>query len=84
MSTRLHLKCDGCDAETHTERITRTFQSFNGRGYGFGRYHYPSIDDVVTPTGWVWSDPYTGCTYCPTCWKEIDSEQVDAAHEGAE
>lgn len=72
MSTRLHLKCDGCDAETHSERINKTFVSVSGRSYGLGSYRAPDIDAAVEPTGWVWSDPYTSCTYCPKCWDEIE------------
>jgi len=73
MSTRLHLKCDGCDAETHTERINKKFVSVSGKSYGFGAYVQPDIEATVAPTGWIWSDPYTSCTYCPKCWAEIES-----------
>lgn len=73
MSTRLHLKCDGCNAETHTERISKTFESFSGRSHGLGVWRSPNLDDAVAATGWIWSDPYTSCTYCPTCWEEIES-----------
>lgn len=79
MSTRLHLKCDGCFAETHTDRIARRFESFSGRGHGFGVRIKPDIDAAVEPTGWIWSDPYTGCTYCPECWSKIESGEEDAA-----
>lgn len=82
MSTRLHLKCDGCNAETHTERISKRFVSVSGRSYGFGVRHQPDLDDAVAPTGWVWSDPYTSCTYCPKCWDEIeDGERVAEARQ---
>ena len=72
MSTTIHMRCGGCDAEKEVP-ICRTLQSFSGRGYGFGAYHTPTLDKVTEVTGWVWADPYTGCTYCPECWKEIDS-----------
>lgn len=78
MSTRLHLKCDGCDAETHSERINKTFVSVSGRSYGFGSYRMPDIDAAIEPTGWVWSDPYTSCTYCPACWTSIEAKERDA------
>ena len=26
---------------------------------------------AVVPAGWVMSDPYTRCTYCPSCWESI-------------
>jgi hypothetical protein len=76
MSTSLHLKCDGCDAEIHTAPIRTEFVSFSGRGYGFGVRHMPDIDKAVEPTKWVWSDPYTGCTYCPECWKQIENGEA--------
>ena len=78
MSTRLHLKCDGCDAETYTERIKKTFVSLSGRSYGLGSYRAPNIDDAVLPSRWVWSDPYTSCTYCPTCWDKIEAGERTA------
>ena len=77
MSTTLHLKCDGCDAEVHIGRISKTFVSFSGRGYGLGVRHNPSIDAAVAPTGWIWSDPYTSCTYCPACWAQIESGDIE-------
>lgn len=76
MSTRIKMECDGCNATTETERVKMEFLSFNGRGYGFGKWHQPSITDAVEPTGWVWSDPYTSCTYCPTCWAGIESGET--------
>lgn len=76
MGTRIHLKCDGCNAETYTAPVRRIFHSFNGKGYGFGRYEEPNVDKAVEPTGWVWSD-LIGCTYCPTCWAEINSEDLN-------
>lgn len=75
VSTTIHLKCDGCSAEADTEPLRRVFHSFNGKGYGFGTYEEPTVDKAVEPTGWVWSD-IIGCTYCPECWKSINSESV--------
>lgn len=77
MGTRLHLSCGGCDAEAYSEPIRKHFESISGRSHGFGAWRQPDLDAAV-PAGWVWSDPYTGCTYCPTCWKEIESGK-DAA-----
>lgn len=71
MPTRLHLQCGGCDAETYTDSIRRSFVSFNGLGHGYGQYREPDIDKAVEPTGWVWSD-IIGCTYCPDCQKKIE------------
>lgn len=79
MSTKIKLNCDGCDAETETARISKTFVSVSGRGYGRGSWRNPSIDDAVEPTGWVWSDPCTSCTYCPSCWAEIAGDDDKAA-----
>lgn len=76
MTTRIHLKCDGCDAETHTAPIRKEFISFSGRGHGFGKWHNPDLDAAVQPTGWVWSDPATSCTYCPDCWKQIENGEA--------
>jgi hypothetical protein len=78
MPTRLHLRCDGCDAETHSDPIRKRFLSVSGRSYGFGSWQMPDIDAAVLPTGWVWSDPYIGCTYCPKCWAEIDTSEEAA------
>ena len=78
MSTRIHMKCDGCDATHDVGPIRKTFDSFNGKGHGFGVVRQPDIDALVEPTGWVWSDPYTYCTYCPQCWAGIVNK-ADAA-----
>ena len=48
--------CSGCDAEA--EGTTHLHR----RG---------SIQDVA-PDGWIAFDPYTGCCYCPKCWKDIE------------
>ena len=83
MTTHLHLRCGGCFAETHTAPIRRTFVSFNGLGHGYGRHQEPDIDKAVEPTGWIWSDPYTGCTYCPECWKEIEAAPQESGSSGS-
>jgi len=72
MPTKIHMACDGCDAE-HSVEVKRVFNSFNGKGYGFGTYHDPSISEAVKPTGWIWSD-IINCTYCPECWAGIMAE----------
>lgn len=77
MGTQLHLKCDGCHMEAYGARFKKEFVSVSGRSYGFGAWHTPKIDDVV-PEGWVWSDPYTSCTYCPKCWEEIQRGETAA------
>lgn len=76
MTTQLHMKCDGCFVEAYTPRFKKTFESASGRSYGFGSWRQPDIDEVVSPTGWVWSDPYTSCTYCPECWKQVSADPL--------
>lgn len=76
MATTIHMRCGGCDAE-HEVPIRRSFQSFNGLGYGYGVHRTPTVDEAVEPTGWVWSD-LIGCTYCPECWKQIESGEAAA------
>lgn len=73
MSTKLLLQCDGCSTRVEIGPIRKTFSSFNGgRGHGFGKWHQPNIDAHVDGSGWIWSDPYTSCTYCPECWGKIE------------
>ena len=59
MPTYLRLECSGCgDTETGTVRLNR----LAGQTVA-----------AAVPEGWVWSDPYTYCTYCATCWAKIDA-----------
>lgn len=51
--------CSGCEAEA--EGLTHLKQ----RG---------TVEDVA-PDGWIAFDPYTGCCYCPTCWKGIEANE---------
>ena len=79
MTVNITLSCDGCHKETGPHLLPhRKFNSFNGKGYGFGVWENPGIDDVPFPEGWHYSDPISGCTYCPECWAEIISGE-DAA-----
>lgn len=72
MTVNITLSCDGCFKETGPYQLPhRQFQSFNGKGHGFGIWNTPSIEDIRFPEGWIYSDPYTGCTYCPECWNDI-------------
>ena len=77
MGTTLHLRCGGCDAEAHSKPFRKHFVSVTGRSHGIGSWQTPKIDDIV-PEGWVWSDPFTACTYCPECWKQIESGEAAA------
>ena len=79
MTVKITLSCDGCHVETGPHRLPhREFNSFDGKGYGFGVWNNPTIDNVQFPDGWIRSDPYTGCTYCPKCWAEIVVDDVVA------
>lgn len=63
--------CGGCLAVAEgTGRLSRTFVSVTGKSHGIGSYQY-NIPQDVAPEGWIAFDPYTSCTYCPTCWEEI-------------
>lgn len=64
MTTRLHLSCGGCDAQAHSEPI----RVFHGN---------PVNLEAVAPDGWIVSDPWTRCTYCPACWQGIIGETKD-------
>lgn len=78
MGVRLQLDCDGCFAMTILPLGRREFFPFNGKGHGFGVWKNPSIEEAIAPSGWVWNDPFTGCTYCPSCWNEIvDGDEND-------
>ncbi len=78
MTTKLHMTCDGCHMETTSKKwLSRTFHSVNGKGYGFGVWEKTTPEDIK-PEGWVILDPYTGCTYCPECWAEIEREPTEA------
>ena len=66
MPINLRFSCDGC------------FKTVMGTSFLTGR---GKVEDV-TPEGWIAVDPYTGCTYCPDCWKGIlEPETVDGAGE---
>jgi hypothetical protein len=68
---KLSFKCGGCFTEEEVVCPAREFRSLNGRGFGFGHWLYPQIKNLA-PAGWMAFDPYTGCTYCQSCWKGIE------------
>lgn len=75
MSMTLKLECDGqCGAFIETERFRRWFRSFDGKGWGWGVWEETEVKDLI-PEGWQGLDPYTGMTYCPTCWAEIIGDE---------
>ena len=76
MTVKITLSCDGCHVQDGPHMLPRRqFKSFNGSGHGFGTWTEPGLKDVAFPDGWIVSDPYTGCTYCPPCWAEIIAPQ---------
>ena len=67
------FQCGGCFAKRQGERrraVKREFSSFSGKPYGLGHFSL-NIPQPDPPDDWVAFDPYTGCCYCPECWKEI-------------
>jgi hypothetical protein len=74
MSVVAIFRCDGCDAVAEgTARLKKEFVSVSGRSHGVGSSRWTNTPDDVAPFGWIAADPYTFCTYCPTCWTEIQS-----------
>ena len=69
VSVTITLECGGCEEKAPGGRIVSEFLSFSGRSWGFGRFVERVKWDV--PPGWTKFDPYTGCTYCPVCTKEL-------------
>lgn len=80
MGVRLLLCCGGCDATIEVGPLRRRFHSIQHGigGHGWGAW---KLDDPteLTPEGWVMFDPYTQCTYCPTCWATIEADPEPAA-----
>lgn len=73
MSVKLLLSCGGCDTTATVGPLRRRAESVFGG----------SLCAVVTdepedlaPEGWVMFDPYTYCTYCSTCWAEIEGGET--------
>lgn len=76
MSLKVMFCCDGCHKQAPgTTYLRRHFDSFNGRGYGWGSYRTDTPEDVK-PEGWQAFDPYTGCCYCPECWDDIETTEA--------
>lgn len=80
MSIKVTYSCCGCFAEETVVLPYVYFDSFSGRGHGFGYYRYPDIRKHV-PHGWVDYDPYTHLTYCPTCIEDIWPSEKEANTE---
>ena len=79
MSVTVKFSCDGCDAAAEgTGSMRVEFRSVSGRSWGLGSPVPVNTVRDVTPEGWVAYDPYTYCTYCPTCWAAIEHGDVEA------
>jgi hypothetical protein len=70
VSVHLLLSCGGCDATAQVGPLVKRFHGLGGKDYGFGVAAVASPESL-TPEGWIMFDPYTYCTYCPTCWQGI-------------
>jgi len=78
MSITVTFACNGCfKVAEETPRLARHFDSFNGKGHGFGHYRYDTAEDV-TPEGWVAYD-IIGCCYCPDCVAELERPEEELA-----
>ena len=76
MSIHLKYVCDGCFTTAEgTATMRRSFKSFSGRNHGHGTIDWRELPSDLAPAHWMASDPYTFCTYCPSCWAEIESEK---------
>ena len=65
MPITVTFTCAGCFAVVPG---TKPLYKVAQRSYGPGQYDTAAS---AAPTGWIAYDPYTGCCYCPTCWKEV-------------
>jgi len=76
MGVKVVFSCGGCDAVADgTAFLRREFISFNGKGWGFGRYKDQKPVDVL-PDRWMIYD-IVGATYCPKCADELYPEGLD-------
>ena len=75
MTVMLDLSCGGCDATARVGPLRMRFHGTRG-DWGFGA---AIVDDPrgLTPEGWRMFDPWTYCTFCPTCWASLTA--VDGA-----
>jgi hypothetical protein len=86
MGVTVLFRCGGCEASAAgTTSLRKEFVSVSGRSWGFGRAVMTNTVEDVTPEGWTAFDPYTYCTYCPKCTREIWPEwftELPAESEG--
>jgi len=82
VSVKITFECSGCHAKSDgTSAIRGHFVSITGRDYGFGSMQQDRSIQSVAPEGWLAWDPYTGCTYCPSCWQSIVDGTCDKEAE---
>lgn len=80
MPVKVIFECSGCwKTADGTDGLRKEFRSVSGRSYGFGSAVPANTVEDITPDGWVAYDPWTYCTYCPTCYAEVCGD--DAAKE---
>ena len=75
MPISLLFRCGGCDTTAvGTAPMRRRFVvTGQYQGLDIGRFsEWAGIEDIA-PKGWIASDPFTGCCYCPACWESIVS-----------
>lgn len=79
MSVKISFECDGCNAESgeairiRREHVYHPVGQMNG--IPMSRVERRPFDvQAAAPDGWVASDPYTACTYCPECWAIVESD----------
>lgn len=83
MSATLVLHCGGCEAEASVP-LRRRYETLCAAAIVVGGESYDRCAVVTddpedaAPDGWVVWDPYTFCTYCPTCWASIESAEGPA------
>ena len=67
MSVYVIFECSGCDAKTEPVITSRAFTQISP----MHARREPWDIERVAPEGWMASDKYTACCYCPKCWKSI-------------
>lgn len=72
MSVKVIFDCDGCTA---TAEGTQSLRSRFEQVTPLTGYWHPFRVEDAAPEGWVPSDPYTGCCYCPDCWRGIEQAE---------
>ena len=74
MTIDITYKCGGCCAEAEVRGVRQTTTQVSAL---MALISTPTLR-TSAPKGWVAFDPYTGCTYCPDCWTEIEKPTAPA------